>query len=71
MAVEHARQPEQPAPILKGKRLVCGIDDADLDLVIASALEVGKGCCIAGASRVMLRVGEDLRLTAAPVLANH
>jgi hypothetical protein len=69
MAAEHARQPEQPAPTLKHERLACGIDDADLDLVVPSAREAGKACRIHRATRIMLRIGEDLRLMAAPVLA--
>jgi uncharacterized protein Yka (UPF0111/DUF47 family) len=69
MAAEHARQPEQPAPTLKHERLACGIDDADLNLVVPSAQEAGKACRIHGATRIMLRIGEDLRLMAAPVLA--
>jgi hypothetical protein len=51
------------------ERLACGMDDADLDLVVPRAREAGKACRIHGATRIMLRIGEDLRLMAAPVLA--
>ena len=68
MATEHARKPEQPAPSLKQERLGCGIDDADLDLVVPNARESGKACLIPGAAKIMLRIGADLRLMSAPVL---
>ena len=69
MATEHAAHPEKSASSLKQERLACGIDDSELDTVVATAQEAGKSCRIIGVSRIMERVGDDVRLMAAPVLA--
>ena len=37
MAIDHAEHPEQPAASLKRERIACGIDDPDLDSVVAGA----------------------------------
>jgi uncharacterized protein Yka (UPF0111/DUF47 family) len=54
---------------LKQERIGCGIDDPDLDVVVASSRMVGKSCRVPGATRILARVTEDMRLMAAPVLA--
>jgi len=69
MALVHAQHPEQPAVTLKQERLACGIDDTDLDAAVRGAREVGKDCRIPGAGHIMARIGDDMRLMAAPVLA--
>jgi len=69
MAVAHAVRPEQATATLKHERINCGIDDPDLDTVIAASHMVGKSCCVPGAARVLSRIAEDIGLMAAPVLA--
>jgi uncharacterized protein Yka (UPF0111/DUF47 family) len=69
MAIGHADSPEQPVETLKQERIGCGIDDPDLDVVVASSRMVGKSCRVPGATRILARVTEDMRLMAAPVLA--
>ena len=68
MALEHAAHPEQPVATLKKQRLACGIDDADHDMTIENAREMGKACRIPGVARIMARIGDDMRLMAVPVL---
>ena len=69
MALEHAQHPERPAASMKQERLACGIDDTDLDAAVSGAREVGHDCRIPGVARIMERIGDDMRLMAAPVLA--
>jgi uncharacterized protein Yka (UPF0111/DUF47 family) len=69
MALAHAEQPDQPAATLKRERIACGIDDTDLDTVVAGARMIGKSCRVAGAARIVARIADDTRLMAAPVLA--
>jgi uncharacterized protein Yka (UPF0111/DUF47 family) len=68
MAIEHAANPNQPAVSLRQERLACGIDDPDLDTVVANARDSGKACRIPGAARIFAAIGDDMRLMAAPVL---
>ncbi|VFU16547.1 conserved protein of unknown function (plasmid) [Methylocella tundrae] len=44
MALAHAEHPEQPAPTLKRERIACGVDDPDLDVMVARARREGKLC---------------------------
>jgi len=67
MADEHAQHPEQPAPPLRQERLACGIDDKDLDGAVLGARKVGTNARIPRAARIMARIGNDIRMTAAPV----
>lgn len=69
MAIEHAHNPKEPSITLKRERLAAGIDDPDLDDAVAGARQEGKECRIPGASRILARIGDDMRLMAAPVLA--
>ena len=69
MALDHAEHPDQPAMTLKRERLACGIDDTDLDATVSGAREVGKTCYIPGATGIMARIDDDVRLMAAPVSA--
>jgi uncharacterized protein Yka (UPF0111/DUF47 family) len=71
MAIEHARHPKQPAASLKEERIGCGIDDPDLDNVVASARMVDKSCLVPGAARIFARIADDMREMAAPVLATR
>jgi len=69
MALAHAEHPEQPAATLKRERIGCGLDDPDLDTVVAGARMVGRACHVAGAARIFGRIADDMRSMAAPVLA--
>jgi uncharacterized protein Yka (UPF0111/DUF47 family) len=69
MAVDHAAHPEQAAATLKRERDACGIDDAELDGVIAASRMKGKACRVTGARRIVACIADDVRLMAAPVLA--
>jgi uncharacterized protein Yka (UPF0111/DUF47 family) len=69
MALAHAEHPDQPSATLKRERIACGIDDPDLDMVVAGASMAGKSCRIVGASRILARIADDIRLMSAPVLA--
>jgi hypothetical protein len=69
LALAYAEHPEQPASTLKAERIACGIDDPDLDTVIAGARIVGKSCRVPDAARIFTHIADDMRLMAAPVLA--
>ncbi len=69
MAMSHAEHPEQTAPTLKRERIGCGIDDPDLDNAVGASSTDGKSCHMPGAARVIARIAEDMRVMAAPVLA--
>jgi uncharacterized protein Yka (UPF0111/DUF47 family) len=69
MAIAHAEHLEQPVAALKRERTDCGIDDPDLDTVVAEARLVGTSCRVPGAKRIVARIAGDMRLMAAPVLA--
>jgi hypothetical protein len=71
MAIDHAEHPKQPVASLKQERIGCGVDDPDLDTVVAEARMVGEACSVPGASRIFDRIVDDLRLMAAPVLAAY
>lgn len=71
MALAHAQHPEQPSATLKRERIACGINDSELDSVVAGARTVGKACHVAGATRIIARIADDVRLMAAPVLASQ
>lgn len=49
MALSHAEHPDQPAATLRQERLACGINDAQLDTVVADARMIGKSCHVNGA----------------------
>ncbi|VTZ25369.1 conserved hypothetical protein [Methylocella tundrae] len=69
MALAHAEHPEQPAPTLKRERIACGVDDPDLDVMVARARREGKLRRAPGAGRLLARIADDMRVMAAPVLA--
>ncbi|MDR3528955.1 MAG: DUF47 family protein [Rhodopila sp.] len=69
MALAHAEHPEQATVTLKQERIGCGIDDPDLDTVVAASRMVGKSCRVPAAARIVARIADDTRLMAAPVLA--
>lgn len=56
-------------PVLKRERVACGIDDPDLDAVVAGAQMVGASCHVPGATRIIARTVDDMQVMAAPVLA--
>jgi len=68
LALDHAEHPENPAATLRRERIACGVDDTDLDSVVASARKLGTACRVQGAARILARIAEDMRLMAAPVL---
>ncbi len=69
MALEYAEHPKEPAATLKRERIACGIDDPDLDKVVAGARMIGKSCRVGGAARIIAGIKDDMGLMAAPVLA--
>jgi uncharacterized protein Yka (UPF0111/DUF47 family) len=71
MAADHAMHPEQPAASLRRERIACGIDEPDFDNVVAGTQMVGESFRVAGATRIVTRIADDLRLMAAPVLATN
>src|SRR4051812_43978337 len=68
MVLAHAEHPEQPAATMKQDRIGCGIDDPSLDTVVTSSRMVDRLCHVPGAARIMVRIAEDMRTVAAPVL---
>lgn len=71
MAIDHAEHPKQPAASLKQERITCGIDDPNLDTVVAEARMIEKSCRVPGATGIFARIADDMGLMAAPVLAAH
>jgi uncharacterized protein Yka (UPF0111/DUF47 family) len=69
LALTYAEHPDQPMSTLKRERIACGIDDPDLDTVVAGARIIGKSCRVTGAARIFSRIADDMHLMAAPVLA--
>lgn len=68
MALAHADHPDQPADALQRERLSCGIDDAALDDVVAAARKEGHCYRVPGCQTLLLRITQDLRIMATPVL---
>jgi hypothetical protein len=71
MAIDHARHPKQQPSSLKQERIGYGIDDPDLDNVVAAARMVGKSCNVPRATQIFGRIADDMRVMAAPALAAH
>lgn len=71
LALTYAEHPNQPAGTLKRERIACGIDDPDLDTVVAGARISGKSCRVLGAAKIFARVADDMHLMAAPVLSTE
>jgi hypothetical protein len=69
MALSHAEHPDDPPTTLKQERIACGIDDPHLDNVIREARMIGNRCHINGAAQIVVRIADDMRAMAAPVLA--
>jgi hypothetical protein len=70
LALSYAEHPNQPAGTLKRERVACGIDDPDLDTVVAGARTSGKSCRVPGATQILARIAADARLMGAPILAS-
>jgi hypothetical protein len=68
--LSYAEHPNQPVGTLKRERVACGIDDPDLDTVVAGARTSGKSCHVPGAIRILAQIAADARLMAAPVVAS-
>lgn len=56
----HARQPDQPFSTLRGERLACGIESAELDAVVGAAFEESGLCRIPNAQALFAGVFEDM-----------
>ncbi len=67
-ALAHADHPEQPAESLKRERIACGIDDLDLDGLIAATRRQGTRYLMPGVPRLLARIAADMRVMAAPLL---
>ena len=70
LALSYAEHPNEPAGTLKRERVACGIDDPELDTVVAGARNSGNLCHVPGAVRIMAHIRADMQLMAAPVLAS-
>ncbi len=68
-ALAHADHPEQPAETLRRERLACGIDDPELDGMIAATRRQGARYVVPGAPKLLAHIAADMRVMAAPVLA--
>ena len=71
IALAYAEHPDGSGATLKKERLACGIDDPELDTVIAGSRMSGKLCHLPGAARILRRLTSELRLMAAPVVADQ
>jgi uncharacterized protein Yka (UPF0111/DUF47 family) len=69
LALNHALNPNQPTEKLRRERLACGIDEPELDQVVAGARMSGGACQIPNLKALIGRVGAELRTMAGPVLA--
>lgn len=69
MALAHADAPDQPTTSLKRERIACGIDDPELDSVVAGARSAGKSCHVPFGAKIIARISDDMRVMAAPILA--
>ena len=70
LALAYAEHPDNSEATLKKERIASGIDDPDLDAVIAGSRISGKLCHVPGATKILIRLAADLRLMAAPVVAD-
>ena len=68
-ALAHADHPDQPADNLRRERIACGIDDLELDGMIAATRRQAARYHVPGAQRLLARIAADMRVMAAPVLA--
>src|SRR5271165_7359516 len=68
-ALAHADHPEQPADNLRRECIGCGIDDLELDGMVAATRRQGARYQVPGAARLLARIAADMRVMAAPVLA--
>ena len=69
MALANADHPNGTPATLKRERVACGIDDPDLDAVVAGARMDRTFCRVPGAAGIVARIADDVQLMAAPVLA--
>lgn len=70
IAMAHADHPDQPVNNLRHERLACGIDDLRLDEAIAGSRKQGACYSIPGCAGLLLRITQDLRVMAKPVMAD-
>ena len=68
-ALAHADHPEQPADSLKRERIACGIDDLELDGMVAATRRQGARYIVPGVPKLLAHIAADMRVMAAPVLA--
>lgn len=67
VARSHADQPDQPASSLKPERLVAGIRDSALDLVVGATHKEGLSYRLPGSNHLMSAIADDAQIMAAPV----
>jgi len=70
MALTHADHPERPADSLQHERLSCRIVDCALDDIVPAAQRENGRYRIPGCAEVLLRIAQDLRIMATPMLAS-
>src|SRR5215472_8022208 len=71
MAMARADRPEQPSTTLRRERLASSIDDPALDEVVSASRREGESYRIPGCAKVLQAVTQELRIMAAPVVAEH
>jgi hypothetical protein len=71
MALTQADHPEQPPVSLARERIACGIEDAALDTVVATTRREGECYRVPGVAQLLARIGREMRVMAAPVIAVH
>lgn len=70
MAMAHADHLDQPVSNLRQERMACGIDDARLDETVAGSRKQSACYSIPGCAGLLLRITQDLRVMATPVVAD-
>lgn len=68
-AVARTDDPEQPADSLRRERLACGVDNRELDDMVPSARRENGRYRLPGCVTVLGQIVQDIRIMAAPVLA--
>jgi uncharacterized protein Yka (UPF0111/DUF47 family) len=69
MAMARADHPEQASATLRRERLACGIDDPVLDDVVNTTRREGNCYRIPGCAKMLESVSQELRVMAAPAVA--
>ena len=70
-ALSQADHPEQAPVSLTRERVACGIVDASLDDIVVTARRQGERYRLSGCAQVLARIAQDMRVMAAPVIAER